>query len=84
MTATDVLPASMFIPVPGSKKESQNPSHAVANDEDPTKQAGQCLDLSPEKIHPFVSKRFNKETFQSHFRCLQIQTIHTCVQESSV
>ncbi|XP_061738436.1 zinc finger homeobox protein 3 isoform X2 [Nerophis ophidion] len=39
VTATDVLPASMFIPVPGPLKETQNPSHAVANSEDTKKQA---------------------------------------------
>ena len=45
MTATDVLPASMFIPVPGPDRESQNTPHATANSnsEDTKKQVGQYL-----------------------------------------
>ncbi|XP_077374618.1 zinc finger homeobox protein 3 isoform X1 [Festucalex cinctus] len=48
VTATDVLPASMFIPVPGPERESQNSSHAVTNTEDTTKQAD-ALDADLEK-----------------------------------
>lgn len=42
VTASEALPASMFIPVPGPDRESQSTPHAIANSnsEDTKKQVG--------------------------------------------
>ncbi|GAA6233709.1 zinc finger homeobox protein 3 isoform X1 [Lates japonicus] len=50
VTATEVLPASMFVPVPSPDRESQGTPHATANsNSEDTKKQADASDADPEK-----------------------------------